>query len=294
MKTYGNIVTFRDLEEETNDALALFGNKEARGIALLKPYSEYYADYAEQVQQLLTRFPLGQPIVGEAAQKEFIAVVGSVLRLLNVLTSFDEFAGNEMLTERQRQDYQGVYLNLYADYRQQNEAEKESIVDDIVFEIELIKQIEINVDYILILVAKYRDERGDGDDTEIRAQITRAVDASPSLRNKKDLIEAFVDSLSATGEIDAEWAAFIAARREAELRQIIADENLRPDETRAFIDTAFRDGAVRATGTAITRILPPVSRFAVDGGHGEKKQRVLVKLGEFFERFFTLSATGED
>jgi type I restriction enzyme R subunit len=291
VKTYGNIVTFRDLEEETNDALALFGNKEARGIAVLKPYVDYYADYSSKVQELLTAFPLGQPIVGEAAQKEFIAIFGAVLRLLNILTSFDEFEGNELLTDRQRQDYQGIYLNLYADFRQLHETERESIVDDVVFEIELMKQIEINVDYILMLVTKYRDERGDGDDTEIRAQITRAVEASPSLRNKRDLIEAFVDSVSVTSEIDAEWEAFVAARREAELQQIIADENLKPDETRAFIETAFRDGAVRATGTAITRVLPPASRFAADGGHGEKKQRVLVKLGDFFERFFTLTST---
>jgi type I restriction enzyme R subunit len=232
--------------------------------------------------------------VGEAAQKEFIGIFGAVLRLLNILTSFDEFEGHEILTERQRQDYQGIYLNLYADFRQLKETEKESIVDDVVFEIELIKQIEINVDYILMLVAKYRDERGDGDDAEIRAQITRAVDASPSLRNKKDLIEAFVASVSVTGEIDAEWAAFVAAKREAELQQIIADENLKPDETRAFIETAFRDGAIRATGTAITRILPPASRFAADGGHSEKKQRVLSRLGEYFERFFMLAAKVDD
>jgi len=291
VKTYGNIVTFRDLEEATNDALALFGNKEARGIAVLKPYGDYYADYSSKVQELLTAFPLGQPIVGETAQKEFVALFGAVLRLLNILTSFDDFEGNELLTDRQRQDYQGIYLNLYADVRQLRETERESIVDDVVFEIELIKQIEINVDYILMLVNKYRDERGDGDDKEVRAQITRAVDASPSLRNKKDLIEAFVDSVSVSGDIDAEWVAFVAARREAELEQIIADESLKPDETRAFIETAFRDGAIRAAGTAITRILPPASRFAADGGHAEKKQRVLARLGEFFERFFTITSS---
>lgn len=150
-----------------------------------------------------------------------------------------------------------------------------------------------NVDYILMLVAKYRDERGDGNDTEIRAQIIRAVDASPSLRNKKDLIEAFVASVSVDGEIDAEWEAFVAAKRDAELQQIIVDENLKPDETRAFVDTAFRDGAIRASGTAITRILPPASRFAADGGHSETKQRVLSRLGDYFERFFPLSSTAE-
>ena len=293
VKTYGNIVSFRDLEKATNDALALFGNKDAQGIALLKPYGDYYAEYAEQVQTLLATFPLGEPIIGEQAQKDFIALFGHILRLENILTSFDDFAGNELLTERQGQDYRSVYLDLYADFRAAKDTEKESINDDIVFEIELIKQVEINVDYILMLVQQYREQRGDGDDVEIRAQITRAIDASPTLRNKRDLIEAFVDSVSATGEIDDEWNRFIARRREVELEQIIAAENLKPDETRAFVETAFRDGSIQVTGTAITKVLPPTSRFSPDGGYGERRQRVLEKLGEFFERFFGLGASGD-
>ncbi|MHB1324075.1 MAG: type I restriction endonuclease subunit R [Coriobacteriia bacterium] len=288
VKTYGNIVSFRDLEQQTNDAIALFGNKDACGIVLLKPYGEYYAEYADKVSELLEKYPLGVPVVGESAQKEFIALFSAILRLQNILTAFDDFAGNELLTERQGQDYRSVYLDLYAEYRA--EAEKESINDDIVFEIELIKQVEINVDYVLMLVEKWRAAHGDGTDKEIRASISRAIDASPSLRNKKDLIEAFVDSVSASGAVDAEWQAFILARREAELAAIIASEGLRPDETRAFIEIAFRDGAIRATGTAITKVLPPVSRFSSEGGHGERKQRVLAKLGEFFERFFGLGS----
>ncbi|KZE39182.1 type I restriction endonuclease subunit R [Microbacterium sp. T32] len=290
VKTYGNIISFRNLEKETNDAIALFGNKDARGVVLLKPYTEYYNDYADKVTELLNTFPLGQPIVGEAAQKDFIALFGSILRLQNILTSFDEFEDSALLSPRQGQDYRSVYLDLYAEFRKNQEADKEQIIDDVVFEIELIKQVEINVDYILMLVEKYRDERGDGDDKEMRAEITRALDASPSLRNKKDLVEDFVDSLSARGEVDQEWRAFIAAKREAELQAIIRDESLKPDETRAFVETAFRDGQIRTSGTAITRVLPPVSRFAVDGGHGEKKQRVIRKLGAFFERFFGLAA----
>jgi type I restriction enzyme R subunit len=291
VKTYGNIVTFRDLEQQTNDAIALFGNRDACGIVLLKPYGEYYSQYAEKVAELLEKYPLGTPIVGEAAQKEFIVVFGAILRLQNILTAFDDFTGNEILSERQGQDYRSAYLDLYADFRSRAEAERESINDDIVFEIELIKQVEINVDYILMLVEKWRAAHGDGSDREIRASISRAIDASPSLRNKKDLIEAFVDSVSVSGAIDEEWQAFILARREAELDAIITAEGLRPDQTRAFIETAFRDGAIRATGTAITRVLPPVSRFSRDGGHGEKKQRVLAKFGEFFERFFGLSSS---
>jgi type I restriction enzyme R subunit len=296
VKTYGNIVSFRDLEEETNDAIALFGNKDARGIVLLKPYTEYYAEYAEKATELLQEFPLGEPIIGEAAQKAFIALFSAILRLQNILTAFDDFAGNEILTERQMQDYRSIYLNLYAEFRKERGSEKESINDDVVFEIELIKQVEINVDYILMLVAKWREARGNGSDKEMSAlmDIQRSIDSSPTLRNKRELIMDFVDRVSASGEIDEEWRAYVAAQRTAELDAIITDENLKPEETKVFVDQAFRDGAIPTTGTAITKILPPASRFSAGGGHGEKKQRVLSRLGDFFERFFGLSANGEE
>ena len=289
VKTYGNIVAFRDLEEETNDAIALFGNRDAKGIVLLKPYGDYYAEYGEKVVQLLEWFPLGTPIQGESAQKAFIALFGQILRLQNILVSFDEFAGNEILTERQAQDYRSVYLDLYAEYRRGQNADKEQINDDVVFEIELIKQVEINVDYILMLVEKYREARGNGEDVEIRANISRAIDSSPSLRNKKDLIEDFVDSVSLTGDTSEDWQLFVSAKREAELDSLITDEALKSEETRQFIEHAFRDGAIPTAGTAITRILPPTSKFSKGNDYGTKKQRVLDKLAEFFDRYFGLT-----
>lgn len=289
VKVYGNIVSFRDLEQATNDAIALFGNKDARGIVILKPYADYFAAYRTKVAELLARFPLdAMPIVGEAAQKAFIALFGAILRLRNILASFDDFAGNDLLTERQVQDYIGHYLDLHAEFRKAVEAEKETINDDVVFEIELIKQVEITVDYILLLVQRFREAHGDGGDKEILAEIRRAIDSSPGLRNKKDLIEAFVDRISTSGAVDEQWAAFVAARRTAELHGIIEEEGLRAAETRAFVERAFRDGAIPQSGTAITRILPPASRFDGDGGHGEKKRRVLARLVAFFERFFGL------
>lgn len=177
-----------------------------------------------------------------------------------------------MLTDRQGQDYRSVYLNLYAEFRKDRDADREFINDDVVFEIEIeieIEQVEINVDFILMLVQNYRTEHGDGD-KEIRSEISRAVDASPTLRNKKDLIEAFVDSVCVDGAIDEEWQAFIAAKRETELEVIIEDERLRADATREFMGAAFRDGALRTTGTAITDVLPPVSRFVADGAWTEE------------------------
>ncbi|WP_340699127.1 type I restriction endonuclease subunit R [Cellulosimicrobium funkei] len=288
VKTYGNIVSFRDLEEETNDAIALFGNKDAAGIVLLKPYQEYFDEYAERVTELRERFPLGSPIVGEQAQKDFVALFGALLRLRNILVSFDDFAGNKILSDRELQDYQSIYLDLYQSFRRTAAAERESINDDVVFEIELIKQVEINVDYILMLVEQFRESKGDGDDREIRATIDRAIDSSPSLRNKKDLIEEFVDRMSVDENVADEWRAYVAARREAELERIIGEENLKPDETRAFVERAFRDGQIKSTGTAVATILPPVSRFTKNAGRSTKKQTVLDKLTAFFERFFDL------
>ncbi|MDO5067589.1 MAG: type I restriction endonuclease subunit R [Propionibacteriaceae bacterium] len=289
VKTYGNIVAFRDLEEATNKALELFGNKESRGVVLLKPYADYRAEYAEKVTELLETFPLGAPIIGEEAQREFIQLFGAILRLENILTAFDDFAQDEILTERQKQDYRSRYLDLHAQHRSAREAEKETINDDVVFEIELIKQVEINVDYILMLVAKHREEIGDGEDREIRTEIRRAVDASPSLRNKRDLIEAFVDTVSPDGEVDEQWLAFIAAKREAELSAIIEEERLR-DGARAFIEAAFRSGSLTTGGTALADILPPVSRFEPGGTRDEMKRKVVARLSEFFDRYHGLGA----
>ena len=290
VKTYGNIVSFRDLEKATNDAIALFGNKDAKGIVLLKPYAEYFGTYKQKVRELLAQFPLSAfPLVGEARQKAFVQLFGAILRLRNILTSFDEFERDDPLTAGQLQDYISQYLNLHAEFRNSGEVEKEAINDDIVFEIELIKQVEITVDYILLLVARYVEEHGHGQDKEILAEIRRAVDSSPGLRNKKDLIEAFVDKISASDAVDEQWKAFVEARREAELDSIIEEEGLRAAATRAFVERAFRDGSIQQSGTAITQILPPASRFSGDGGHGEKKRRVLERLVAFFDRFWGLT-----
>jgi type I restriction enzyme R subunit len=289
VKTYGNVVCFRDLEQETNDALALFGNKDAKGIVLLKPYAEYYDEYESRVSDLQARFPLGTPIVGESAQKAFIRLFSSILRLRNILTAFDDFAGNEILSARQFQDYLSIYLNLYAEFRAGSNADKEAINDDIVFEIELVKQVEINVDYILLLVERYLTAKGTGEDKEIRATIERAIDSSPSLRNKKDLIERFVDSVSTDSKVDRQWNDFVAARRVEELDRIIFEEKLDPVATQSFVESAFRAGAIPIAGVAITKIMPPISRFSNGGSHGAKKETVISKLSAFFDRYFGLS-----
>ena len=167
VKTFGNIVCFRNLEKETNDAIALFGDREANGIVLLKSYDDYYfgttdhkgkdlPGYEDRVNELLARFPLGQPIVGEKNEKDFIVLFGNILRLRNILSAFDRFAGNEILVPIDFQDYTGMYHDLHEKYKSTN-GEKDSILNDVVFEMELVKQVEVNIDYILMLVAKYHD-----------------------------------------------------------------------------------------------------------------------------------------
>lgn len=298
VKAFGNIVCFRNLEKAANEALTLFGNPDAQGVVLLKPYADYYAEYAQKVQVLLERFPVGQPIVGGENEKAFIDLFGAILRLKNILTAFDEFEGQQVLSDRDFQDYQSQYLDLWAEFRERRGAEKASIVDDVVFEIELIKQVEINVDYILALVAEYLKVRGTGKDREIKATIDRAVGASPSLRSKKDLIDEFVARVSSQGPVGDQWQQFIAERRDEELEQIIDDEKLRPVPTRALVNNALRDGVIPASGTAITDIMPRVSRFhgAEDGEdrYSQRKRRVFGKLGAHVERFAGLAAPEEE
>ncbi|MFJ9710886.1 type I restriction endonuclease subunit R [Streptomyces sp. NPDC101234] len=291
VKSYGNVVCFRNLQSEVDDALALFGNKDAAGIVKMAPYREHYAKYQQQIADLLDRFPLSQEVVGEQAQKEFIALFGAILSLRNILVAFDEFAGDEILTPRQMQDYQSIYLDLYEDFRRIADGDKESISDDVVFEIELVKQVEVGVDYILMLVREYQRQKGNGIDKEleVRENIARALDASASLRNKKDLVMEFVDSISADTDTDYAWQAYIAQKKHDELEQIITDENLKSEPARAFVEDAFRNGEIPTGGTAITKILPPASRFAPDNNHGAKKAVVLQKLKAFFDRFSSLS-----
>ena len=292
VKTYGNIVSFRSLEDEMNEALALFGNKDAKGIVLLKPYAEYFSEYEAKVAELVSEFPVStvSHIVGEERQKQFIKLFGSLLRLLNILVSFDDFAGQQILSDRDLQDYRSAYLDLYADFRRQVQADKESINDDVVFEIELVKQVEVNVDYILMLVKKYIEE-GRGQDREIRAEIARAIDSSPSLRNKKDLIEEFIDQISLGADIDENWRGYIAQRRTRELEDIIATESLNSEATWRFVEQAAREGAVSEGGTAITEVLPPVSRFGAEGALTKKKQSVFDRLTAFVDRYAGLGGS---
>jgi len=300
IKTFGNIICFRNLQKRVDSAISLFGDKEAGGIVLLRSFKDYYfgyetADgksiqgYTDMIEELTGKFPLSEPqIIGEQNQKAFISVFGAVLRMRNLLLSFDEFKGKELVTERDLQDYLSRYQDLRDEWNRKRESgESKDITDDIVFEIELIKQIEINIDYILMLVKKYRDTHCE--DKEVLITITKAIDASPELRSKKQLIENFIARVNDVDNVLAEWHSYVVQQREQELETIIGDEKLKPSETRKFLENAFRDGEIKTAGTDIDKLMPPVSRFG--GGRAQKKEGIIDKLKTFFEKYFGIGGS---
>ena len=320
VKNFGNIVCFRNLQKNVDEAVGLFGDPKAGGIVLLKPYEVYFEEYTRNLEHLRRDFSfdmLDEPM-GEAAERDFIKTFSAILRLRNILTAFDGFEGDDTITDWELQDYQGFYLDLRDKYRDRDKGEKESIADDLVFEMELVRQIEINIDYILMLVEK---RHGDNEkDREIAERIRSSVAASPELRDKQDLIDRFLEMAGfgetpatfivdpkATDEerhavVASNWHDFVRDSMESELTGIIDSENLKPAETRALLTEAFEVGGVPQEGTAVSKILPPVSRFAKGNPHAEKRGRVTALLSAFYERFSSLTScypvndatTGED
>ena len=295
IKTFGNIVCFRSLQKRVDTAISLFGDKNAGGIVLLRSFKDYYEGYisdnkhmpgyVDMIENISTKFPVSESrIIGERNQKEFISLFGAILRMRNLLSSFDEFTEKEIISERDLQDYLGKYQDLRDEWKQKREnGERTDIIDDIVFEVELIKQIEINIDYILMLVKKYHDTHGE--DKEVLITIKKAIDASPELRSKKQLIETFISGINDVDDVMNEWNSFVAQQRENDLVELIHEERLKPEETRVFLENSFREGEIKTVGTDIDKIMPPVSRFG-GGNRTKKKQTVIDKLKSFFEKYF--------
>ncbi|MEG1647948.1 MAG: type I restriction endonuclease subunit R [Bacilli bacterium] len=301
IKVCGNIVSFRNLEDNLNDAIALFGDENASSIVLLRPYNDYYNGYQDEskrefpgyvklVQDLLDKYPAGQMITGEQNNINFVKLYSAILKAGNILSSFDEFVGNEILTPRQIEVYHGMYQNVKDEIDKLRKVDKRDIAPDLVFEMELIKTIDINIDYILALVKKYHDSNME--DKEILISINNAIDASPELRNKKDLIQEFINSLNVDSDVFTDFTEFMNSKKKEELDILIKEENLEEDETYDFIRKSFERGNVETNGTEVSSILPPMSRFSADNERLEKKTRVIDKIIEFFDKFFNISNKG--
>ena len=156
---------------------------------------------------------------------------------------------------------------------------------DIVFEMELVKQIEVNIDYILMLVAKYHESNCE--DKTILASIDKAIKSSLELRSKKELIESFIATITVKTDVDKDLTAFVKEQQKSDIETLIAEERLNAEELRKYLFNAFRDGQIKTTGTDIDKIMPPVSRFG-SGARAEKKQFVIDKLKAFFEKYYGL------
>ena len=297
VKKFGNIVCFRNLERATNDALTMFGDKDAKGIVLLRSFKDYYEGWEEDgechrgykqvVSELRARF--SNPIYpdGEQQEKDFIKLWGEELRLRNILSSFDEFEQKELLDERQIQDYQSIYLSLYDKYRVHSDGTSDISQDGVEFEIELVKQVTVNIDYILNLVREYRKSRSENESTDLRERINRSVNSSIDLRNKKDLFDHFIEYYSAKSDedINTAWREFVDLNMDTDLKKIIDEENLDPAKATRFMSNAFRDGELRSTGTAFANILPPMSMFDEQNSHAKTKESVFNRLTEYFEKY---------
>lgn len=297
IKVAGNIVSFRNLENNLNDALGLFGDKDACGVVLLKSYDDYYYGYTDDnnkvhgykdlVEELISKYPAGVPIYIEQEQKEFVRLYGAILKVTNILSSFDEFAGNEILAPRDVQDYHSMYQDIHDEFEKRRKVEAVDITEDIEFEMELIKTIDINIDYILNLVKKYHESNMQ--DKDLLVKINKAILASPELRNKKDLIDQFINSLNQGSDVYKDFESFINSKKHEELDKIIDEENLKREETYELIRKSFDRGNIEENGTDIVNILPQMSRFSADNDRAKKKNSVIAKLLEFFNKFFSIS-----
>ncbi len=289
VKTYGNIVCFRNLSKATDEALALFGNREAKGLILLRTYNDYYYGYDDQdvhkegyvdfIERLQRDFKLGELILSEDDQKAFIKLFGAILKIKNILVSFDEFEGNQILSERDFQDYQSMYIDLYRQRRPG--PEKENINDDLVFEIELIKQIEVNIDYILKLIEQYVNSNCK--DKEILVSIQKAIGSSLELRSKKELIEGFLERVNLQLEEKSDWTQYIEEQKEKDLSNLIISENLNEEKTLWFMSRSLTDGSMKTSGTDIDQVLPAIPRFR--GNRDEIKNRIISLMYEYFEKY---------
>lgn len=298
IKTFGNIVCFRNLENATNKCLSLFGDPEAKGVTILRPFEDYmngYQDkdgknvkgYLEYLKELYEMLEPGQMPVGEKAIKKFIQLFGTILKLRNLLTSFDQFEEADPMTDRDLQDYTSTYLDLADTLRNSEGKEKEDITDDVVFEMELVKQVEVNIDYILFLVEKYR--KSHGKDSEIIVTINKAINSSPDLRDKKELIEKFIENLTPDSEVDAAWRVYVNAEKRRQFDAIVEEEHLKREQAVEFIENAYERGYVPEGGMELDGIMPAINPFDPNANREGKIAIVLEKLKAFFNRFASIS-----
>ncbi len=295
VKNAGNIVCFRNLEEQTNKALSLFGDADANGTAILRPFDDYfygytdekgkhvkgYVDYIEALEALV---PHGTIPIGEQKERDFIKLFGTVLRFINLLSCFDQFTERNPLTAREIQDYTSIYIDLHDHYSTHNAGDKTNVNDDIEFEMELVKQVEVNIDYILYLVKQYHESHCQ--DNEIHIRIVKSIESSADLRDKKELIERFIESMTAKGDVYEEWQTYLNEQKRVEFEELVNEEHLKSEKAKEFMEMAFTRGYVPEGGLELNDIMPPINPFDPNANCQGKVEHVLDRLKAFFAKYF--------
>ena len=289
-KSQGNIVSFRNLKDETDEAIALFSNKEAKDVILMKPYEEYVELFNEAFINLINIAPSVSSVDGlinEDDQLEFIKAFRELMRLKNVLSGFSDFSFADLsMGEQQFEDYKSKYLDLYERVKSNKEVEKVSILDEVDFELELIHKDEINVAYILRLLAQYR-ETDTAKHAEYKKSIINTIAGQEHLRSKRELIEEFIDSHLmgiAVDDIDDEFERFWEEQKVGEFGTLCKDEGLVEDEVKTVVETYLYDQR-KPLADDIAKTLQTKPKLL------ERKKiipRVLDKIMEHIEKFYEL------
>ena len=303
VKSFGQIVTFRNIEQDVNDSLELFSNKNTRGIIILKSYEDYMEGYQDQdgnnkqgfveiVQTLKDKFPLINnripEIKSESEKRDFALLFSKLKKILNILSNFDEFyeTSNHNITENEINVYQSLYLDIWDEIKKEsNNHNKISINDSIEFEIELIKQVEVNIDFILSLLAKYAHS---SNDKKIKDDIILNIDSSISLRDKKDLIIEFMDKLEYDSDnVHDEWIKFNKEKQEEDIANIIKELKLKEKESKKIIESYVKNSEVREHGADINNIfLESFSHFGPEANKNTKMKNSFFKWARNFLKKF--------
>ena len=302
VKTFGNIVCFRDLEKATRDAIKTFGDENSVNIILEKSYEEYihgFKDeetgkvvkgYTDICNEIISKFPEPTEIILEVDKKEFSELFGELLKAENILKNFDEFEEFEkIISDRQMQDMKSVYVDIresVVNSRCYENIEGDQIdFSDIEFQIDLLKTDEINLDYILALILEKSKEN---DDVEsLKVEVRRVIRSSLGTRAKEELIMAFINStrlseLKNTDDILESFYSFAKKEKENNIISLVEEESLKEDSKR-FIEKAISKGYVEYAGDELDRIIPPTSRRL--GAREKKKESVLEKIRKIVEVF---------
>lgn len=310
MKTFGNIVCFRNLEKATKDAIKVFGDENSINVIIERSYDEYingfmdedtgvvFKGYKELCEEIIEKFPDPTEIKLEKDKKEFVKLFGEILKRENILRNYDEFSSFEkIITERLKQDMKSTYIKIKEELispdpsgggdRGKGGKDDEKIdFSDVEFHIDLLKTEEVNLDYILALILEKAKEQGTNNET-LKEEIRRLIRSSLGTRAKEELIIEFINRTDLTKfdkneDILEAFYEYAKIEKEQKINELISEENLK-EQSKKFIEKSISRGYVSQGGTELDDVLPPVGRRG--GAREVKKQSVLTKLKDIVKVF---------